>query len=264
MTVKEILSEITDYISLSPIANKYYGRSRQWLYHKVNEDIINKVQYKLSDEEIDILISALDDIYFNIFTVVQNLEDFKSEREYLKIPEEDRKLLESYQEQINELNQTDQYEKIREIIKKIYASETSVYVIEYADCAVNERLWYLLNLKNEPIKYEGNYLKTIVNNVFVEIIEKVEAESRKKKRNKVKDDFDEDDDDSDDIDIPYLQQTACIITCKIYHQLNNLIIPKLLQERINKLLQIQTISSLGNIEISEIEKRVYENIEINN
>jgi hypothetical protein len=116
MTVKEILCEITNYITLSPIANNHYRKSRQWLYHKINEDVINNVQYKLSDEEIDILISALDGIKDNIYNVIRNLEHFKLEREYLRIPEEDRKLLEKYQEQMSAYG-LHQYEERQELIR---------------------------------------------------------------------------------------------------------------------------------------------------
>lgn len=262
MTVKEILSEITDYITLSPIANKHYGKSRQWLYHKVNEDIINKVQYKLSDEEIDILISALDGIKDNIYNVMRNLEHFKLEREYLRIPEEDRKLLEKYEEQMREFSIANQREEQQELIREIYASETSIYLIEYADSCVDYHSWYLLNLKNEPIEYDGSYVETIVNSFICDIEEKVQAESKKKKRKKKKDDFEEDDDDNNDYDkyneILNLQNDARTISYKIYYRLNNLIPSESLQEKIDKLPR--SITLLGNIEVSEIEKLVLEKI----
>ena len=259
MTIKEILSEITDYITLSPIANNHYRKSRQWLYHKINEDVINNVQYKLSDEEIDILISALNSIKDNIYNVIRNLEHFKLEREYLRIPEEDRKLLEKYQEQMRELSIANQREEQQELIKKIYTSETSMYLIEYADWCIDYHSWYFLNLKNEPIKYAGNYIETIVNNVICDIEEKVQAESKKKKRKNKNDNFGEEEDDYDKYnEIVNLQNDARTITYKIYYQLNNLILSESLQEKINKLPK--TITSLGNIEVSEIEKIVYENI----
>ena len=257
MTIKEILSEITDYIILSPIANNHYRKSRQWLYHKINEDVINNVQYKLSDGEIDILISALDDIKDNIHTVIQNLEEFKVKREYLKIPEDDRKLLESYQQQLKEIRDKDgdfanyNSEDEEELIRHIYASTTNQYILEYADGLVERNSWYLRNLKNESIKYEGKYIEKIVTEVIYDIDEKMQEREKKSKK---KDDF-----DNDSIYMFELPNIINAIAYKIYYHLNNLTPSESLQRKIDKLPK--SIAFLGNIEVSEIEKIVYEKID---
>lgn len=261
MTIKEILSEITEYISLSPIANNHYGKSRQWLYHKVNEDIINRVQYKLSDGEIDILISALESISNNISTATRNLEEFKGTREYLEVPEEDRKLMESCQERLRELKLKYQDEEVKSIIKDTYKSTTSEYVREMLDGWINVNAWHLSNLKDEPIKYRGDKIKEIVSSIIRTIEKKVEAESKKLKRKKKKDE-DEDDCDNNEglLNCFAVQDISSSITDKMYYQLNKLTPPKYMQEKINKIPSI--IPCLGNIELIEIENLVYEKLSV--
>ena len=56
------LGEITKIISLSYVSKKYFGRTRQWLYQRLNGNIVNGKQAKFTDEERKKLSMALDDI----------------------------------------------------------------------------------------------------------------------------------------------------------------------------------------------------------
>ncbi|WP_289007521.1 DUF5053 domain-containing protein [uncultured Parabacteroides sp.] len=62
LTVKEQLKDISEVVSLSYIAKKYFGKSRAWLYQRINGNSVRGQVYKLSQEEIDILNFALRDI----------------------------------------------------------------------------------------------------------------------------------------------------------------------------------------------------------
>lgn len=264
MTIKEILSQVTGYLALSPIANNYYRKSRQWLYHKINEDVINNVQYKLSDDEIDILVSALRDIKNNINNVIDNLEEFKAEQKYLRTPQLERELLEVYKEQVREFSLTGQNEKVQELVRQIYASTTSSYIIDYVDAIIDYSSWHLLNLKNESIKCEGNSIMSIVTDVVNDIKTKIEVEEKKKNPKKKEGDFEKGDDNNFDYD-DYtknlkLKNDIQSITYKIYYQLNKLTPSHLAQEIINN--TPRKIAYLGNIEVDRIEKIVCEKISI--
>lgn len=62
LTIKEQLKDISEVVSLSYIAKKYFGKSRAWLYQRINGNSIRGQVYSLSPEEIDILNFALRDI----------------------------------------------------------------------------------------------------------------------------------------------------------------------------------------------------------
>ena len=62
LTVKEQLKDISEVVSLSYIAKKYFGKSRAWLYQRINGNVVRGQVYKLSPEEIDTLNFALHDI----------------------------------------------------------------------------------------------------------------------------------------------------------------------------------------------------------
>lgn len=75
--IKDKLEDILPIISLSFISEKYYNKSRQWLYQKMNESIVNGSKYTINDNEIDILISALKDIDVTLNNAIKELELIK-------------------------------------------------------------------------------------------------------------------------------------------------------------------------------------------
>jgi hypothetical protein len=56
------LGEVSNIISVSYIAQKYFGKTRQWLYQKLNGNIVNGKPAGFTDEEKKKLKEALLDI----------------------------------------------------------------------------------------------------------------------------------------------------------------------------------------------------------
>lgn len=62
LTVAERLGEVPQIISMSYIAKTYFGKSRSWLAHKLNENTVNGKPAQFTPEELDKLRYALRDI----------------------------------------------------------------------------------------------------------------------------------------------------------------------------------------------------------
>ena len=62
LLVKKQLKEISDIISLSYISKKYFNKSRQWIYQRVNGYNVNGRPAKFTEKEIETLNFALKDI----------------------------------------------------------------------------------------------------------------------------------------------------------------------------------------------------------
>lgn len=62
LTVREQLKDISQILSLSYIAKNYFGKTKEWLYARINGNMVNGKPGKLKPKEIDILNDALDDI----------------------------------------------------------------------------------------------------------------------------------------------------------------------------------------------------------
>lgn len=62
LTMSEKLGEITDMVSMTYIAKAYFGKSRSWLAHKMNGNIVNGKTSQFSPDELAILRTALQDM----------------------------------------------------------------------------------------------------------------------------------------------------------------------------------------------------------
>lgn len=62
INIKKRMEKIQDIVSYSYIAKKYFGKSRHWLYQRINANIVNGKPAKFTDEELKKLVYALDDI----------------------------------------------------------------------------------------------------------------------------------------------------------------------------------------------------------
>lgn len=71
--IKEILDELNGMISFRQICYKYFKKDSSWLYHKLNEDVLNGVRYRFTENEIDILIKALKFESDNMLKVAESL-----------------------------------------------------------------------------------------------------------------------------------------------------------------------------------------------
>lgn len=60
--LKLLLSDVDNYLSLSQIAQDYFGKTRSWLYQRINGSIVNGKPAKFTAEEQQQLSNALLDI----------------------------------------------------------------------------------------------------------------------------------------------------------------------------------------------------------
>lgn len=60
--IAERLGEITDMVSMAYIAKTYFKKSRSWLAHKLNGNIVNGKPSQFTDEELNTLRFALNDM----------------------------------------------------------------------------------------------------------------------------------------------------------------------------------------------------------
>lgn len=60
--VRVQLIEVTKVVSLSYVAKEYFNKTRQWLYQKINGNIVNGKPAKFTKEEIKTLNFAIHDI----------------------------------------------------------------------------------------------------------------------------------------------------------------------------------------------------------
>ena len=61
-TIKLQLQEVSEMISLSWLAKKYFGKTRAWIYQRINGNIVNGKVCKFTEEELNTLNMALKDI----------------------------------------------------------------------------------------------------------------------------------------------------------------------------------------------------------
>lgn len=69
LSIKMQLQSISDIINMSYIAKTYFGKTRQWLTHRVNGNIVNGKPAKFTERQIKTLNAALKDISKRISSV---------------------------------------------------------------------------------------------------------------------------------------------------------------------------------------------------
>lgn len=62
LTMAEKLGEVTKIVSMAYIAQHYFGKTRSWLAHKLNENTVNGKKAGFTSGEIETLKFALSDI----------------------------------------------------------------------------------------------------------------------------------------------------------------------------------------------------------
>ncbi|MBD9179244.1 MAG: DUF5053 domain-containing protein [Odoribacter splanchnicus] len=60
--IRRKLGKITDMVSMSYIASHYFGKTRTWLYQRINGNLINGKPAQFTKEEIERLNEALKEI----------------------------------------------------------------------------------------------------------------------------------------------------------------------------------------------------------
>lgn len=82
--VETIIEDLSEALSLSYLAKKYFRKDKSWLYHKLHEHTVNGTQYKFTDEDVQTLIDALDDVVQLIASTKRQLVKFKHDSERSK------------------------------------------------------------------------------------------------------------------------------------------------------------------------------------
>ncbi|WP_302306465.1 DUF5053 domain-containing protein [Bacteroides finegoldii] len=62
LTIREQMNEIIDLIPVSYIAKNYFGKSRAWLYQRINGYKVRGHVYTLNEKELEMFNRALKDI----------------------------------------------------------------------------------------------------------------------------------------------------------------------------------------------------------
>lgn len=73
IVLSEQLSSIAKYISFASIAKEYFGKSRNWLYQRINGNIVNGKPAAFTEEEKLKLKQALKDIAAEINATIVRL-----------------------------------------------------------------------------------------------------------------------------------------------------------------------------------------------
>lgn len=60
--LRDKLGELPEAISFSYIAKKYFGKSRNWLYQRINGNIVNGKKACFTDNELQTFLNALKDV----------------------------------------------------------------------------------------------------------------------------------------------------------------------------------------------------------
>ena len=62
LTIREQINDIVDLLPVSYIAKNYFGKSRAWLYQRINGYKVRGQVYTLNEKELEIFNRALKDI----------------------------------------------------------------------------------------------------------------------------------------------------------------------------------------------------------
>ena len=62
LTIAEKMGEMTKMLSMAYVARNYFGKSRSWLAHKINGDVINGKPVSFTEEEKQTFKHALADM----------------------------------------------------------------------------------------------------------------------------------------------------------------------------------------------------------
>ncbi|WP_052356284.1 DUF5053 domain-containing protein [Bacteroides timonensis] len=59
---KELMKEVTPALSLSYIAENYFGKGKSWLYQRINNSVVNGKPTSFTQDELKILADSLGDL----------------------------------------------------------------------------------------------------------------------------------------------------------------------------------------------------------
>ena len=62
ITIREQMKEVVDLVPIAYIAKNYFGKSRAWLYQRINGYKVRGHVYTLNDKEVEVFNKALKEI----------------------------------------------------------------------------------------------------------------------------------------------------------------------------------------------------------
>lgn len=71
--VRNILGEMTDALSLSYLAKRYFEKDKTWLYHRLNNSNVNGKPASFSQQELIILADSLKDLSSKLSDISSNI-----------------------------------------------------------------------------------------------------------------------------------------------------------------------------------------------
>lgn len=71
--VRNILGEMTDALSLSYLAKRYFEKDKTWLYHRLNNSKVNGKPASFSQQELIILADSLKDLSSKLSDISSNI-----------------------------------------------------------------------------------------------------------------------------------------------------------------------------------------------
>lgn len=74
LQIKKDLEAINEFTSMSYIAKHYFGKTRHWLYQRINGSLVNGKAASLTDEEKQKLVVALKDLGLTMNRTAQLIE----------------------------------------------------------------------------------------------------------------------------------------------------------------------------------------------
>jgi hypothetical protein len=69
VSIKLQLAEVSSILSMAYIAKTYFGKTRHWLYQRINGNVVNGKESKFTNKELNTLQFALKDISKKIGSV---------------------------------------------------------------------------------------------------------------------------------------------------------------------------------------------------
>lgn len=71
--VRALMGEMTDAISLSYLAKRYFGKDRAWLYQRLNKSLVNGKPANFTQKELTVLADSLKDLSSKLSDLSQNI-----------------------------------------------------------------------------------------------------------------------------------------------------------------------------------------------
>ena len=190
--IKEIIEPILPYISLSEVAQNYYGKSRHWFYHKLNENIVNNTKYQFNDIEVEKLIIALQDIDNKLNNSIKELNNLKKEYNKGKIKNIifdfdctliNRSISDEYwkkgewEKVYAMIPQFTYYSGLKEVFDFLITNDYKIIIVSFAKRSLIEKTAKHFKIPYHYIKISNEKEKKPKLNAFLKVLEKMNCDA---------------------------------------------------------------------------------------